>query len=458
MAEYKILPNNLESEQAVLGCVLIDQEAQTDILSTLTQEDFYSESHRNIFKAMQTIFSKSIPVDFVTLTSELEVEKKLESVGGIDYITYLTNVVPSAANFKHYCDIVLSNAIRRNLIKGGQAIIEDAFSNADEKNAMQNAEKTIFDLSQKDSSSGLELVGRPGGVLTEVLKEISEIAENQGQMRGIPTGFRDLDAITNGLHKSDLILLAARPGVGKTSFAMNIAMNVALNEGGKVAIFALEMSKNQLIQRALASIAKVNLTHILRGTMDQEEWKRVWTAEKKLAQSSVYIDDNSTVTPLDIISKCRKLKMTEGLDLIVIDYLQLMTANKSGTRENRTQEVSDLTRMLKVAAKELNVPIILLSQLSRNVEQRDDHRPRLSDLRESGSIEQDADIVMFLYNPENYSDAPTNDEPGTVYLIIAKHRSGSLTDGDGIKLKWIKEITTYTNMDKPNTPKMEGNE
>lgn len=442
MAEYKILPNNLEAEQAVLGSVLIDQEAQTDILSTLSQDDFYSEAHRNIFKAMQNIFSKSIPVDFVTLTSELEVEKKLESVGGIDYITYLTNVVPSAANFKHYCDIVVSNSVRRSLIKGGQAIIEDAFQNADEKNAMQNAEKTIFDLSQKDSSSGLELVGRPGGVLADVLKEISEIAENQGKMRGISTGFRDLDAVTNGLNKSDLILLAARPGVGKTSFAMNIALNVALNEGKKVAIFALEMSRSQLVQRALASIAKVNLTHILRGTMDQEEWKRIWTAEKKLAQSTLFIDDNSTVTPLDIISKCRKLKMTEGLDLIVIDYLQLMTANKKGTRENRTQEVSDLTRMLKVAAKDLNVPIILLSQLSRNVEQREDHRPILADLRESGSIEQDADIVMFLYNPENYNDVTTNDEPGTVYLIIAKHRSGSTGE---IKLKWIKEITTYTN-------------
>ena len=442
MAEYKILPNNLEAEQAVLGSVLIDQEAQTDILSSLSDEDFYSEAHRNIFKAMQNIFSKSIPVDFVTLTSELEVEKKLESVGGIDYITYLTNVVPSAANFKHYCDIVTANSVRRNLIRGGQNIIEDAFQNADEQSAMQNAEKIIFDLSQKDTSSGLELVGKPGGVLTDVLKEISEIAENQGKMRGIPSGFRDLDAITNGLNKSDLILLAARPGVGKTSFAMNIALNVALNEGKKVAIFALEMSRSQLVQRALASLAKVNLTHILRGTMDQEEWKRIWTAEKKLAQSSLFIDDNSTVTPLDIISKCRKLKMTEGLDLIVIDYLQLMTSRKDGKRENRTQEVSDLTRMLKVAAKDLNVPIILLSQLSRNVEQREDHKPILADLRESGSIEQDADIVMFLYNPENYNDTITNDEPGTVYLIIAKHRSGSTGE---IKLKWIKEITTYTN-------------
>lgn len=441
MAEYKILPNNLEAEQAVLGCVLIDQDAQTEILSMLKKDDFYSEAHRNIFQAMQNIFSKSIPVDFVTLTSELEVEKKLETIGGIDYITFLTNVVPSAANFKHYCDIVTANAVRRNLIKGGQDIIEDAFNNENEKGAMQNAEKIIFDLSQKQTYSDLELVGKPGGTLSNVLKQISEIAENQGKMRGIPTGFRDFDYITNGLQKSDLILLAARPGVGKTSFAMNIAIHAATEENKKVAIFDLEMSSEQLMQRALASVAKVNLTHILKGTMDQEEWKRVWTAEKKLAQSGIYVDDSSTTSPLDVISKCRKLKMTEGLDLIVIDYLQLMTTGRK-TRENRTQEVSELTRMLKVAAKELNVPIILLSQLSRLVEQREDHKPVLSDLRESGSIEQDADIVLFLYNPENYNDVITEDEPGTVYLIIAKHRSGSTGQ---IKLKWIKEITTYTN-------------
>lgn len=441
MAEYKILPNNLEAEQAVLGCVLIDQDAQTEILSMLKKDDFYSEAHRNIFQAMQNIFSKSIPVDFVTLTSELEVEKKLDTIGGIDYITFLTNVVPSAANFKHYCDIVTANAVRRNLIKGGQDIIEDAFNNENEKGAMQNAEKIIFDLSQKQIYSDLELVGKPGGTLSNVLKQISEIAENQGKMRGIPTGFRDFDYITNGLQKSDLILLAARPGVGKTSFAMNIAIHAATEENKKVAIFDLEMSSEQLMQRALASVAKVNLTHILKGTMDQEEWKRVWTAEKKLAQSGIYVDDSSTTSPLDVISKCRKLKMTEGLDLIVIDYLQLMTTGRK-TRENRTQEVSELTRMLKVAAKELNVPIILLSQLSRLVEQREDHKPVLSDLRESGSIEQDADIVLFLYNPENYNDVITEDEPGTVYLIIAKHRSGSTGQ---IKLKWIKEITTYTN-------------
>lgn len=444
MAEYKILPNSLEAEQALLGCILLDNDAQMDIFAKLNAEDFYSESHKNIFDSMIKIYNKSIPVDFVTLTNQLEVEKKLETIGGIDYITYLTNVVPSAANFQHYLNIVKNNSIRRHLIFETQDIIKFTFDAEDGESAMQVAEKKIFDLSQKETSSDLELVGKPGGTLTNVLKQISELAENKGKMRGIPTGFRDFDAITNGLQKSDLILLAARPGVGKTAFAMNVAVNAAINEEKKVAIFALEMSKEQLMQRALASLGRVNLGHVLRGNMDSEEWKRVWTAEKKLAQSGIYVDDSSMITPFEIISKCRKLKMTEGLDLIVIDYLQLMTMGKNN-RESRTQEVSDLTRTLKIAAKELNVPIILLSQLSRAVEMREDHRPVLSDLRESGSIEQDADIVLFLYNPEKYNDVVTEEEPGTVYLLVSKHRSGSTGE---IKLKWVGEYTTYLNHDE----------
>ena len=446
MPDYKILPNSLEAEQALLGCVLIDNDAQIDIISKLNSDDFYSESHRNIFDSMLKINTKGIPVDFVTLTNQLEVEKKLDSVGGIDYITYLTNVIPSAANYQYYFDIVKNNSIRRKLIAESQEIIKGAFDSETGSAAMQLAEKKIFDLSQKETASELEHVGRKNGVLTNVLKQISDLAENKGKMRGIPTGYKDFDAITNGLQNSDLILLAARPGVGKTSFAMNIAVNVAINEGKKVAIFDLEMSKEQLMQRALASLAKVNLSHVLKGNMDSDEWKRIWTAEKKLAQSGLYVDDSSMITPFEIISKCRKLKMTEGLDLIVIDYLQLMTMGNQKSRESRTQEVSDLTRTLKIAAKELNVPIIVLSQLSRAVETRQgDHKPMLSDLRESGSIEQDADIVLFLYNPEKYNDVPTKDEPGTVYLLISKHRNGSIGD---IKLKWVGEYTTYLNHDE----------
>ncbi len=441
MPDYKILPNSLEAEQALLGCVLLDNDAQMEIISKLQPNDFYAESHKQVFESMVKIYNKGVPVDFVTLTNQLEVDKKLELIGGIDYITFLTNVVPSAANFQHYLNIVKNDSTRRRLIGESQEIIRTAFDNADGNEAMQFAEKKIFDLSQKENSNELELVGKPGGVLTNVLKQISELAENKGKMRGIPTGYKDFDAITNGLQNSDLILLAARPGVGKTSFAMNMAINTAVNEGKKIAIFSLEMSKEQLMQRALSSLAKVNLSHVLKGSMDSEEWKRIWTAEKKLAQSSIFVDDSSLVTPFNIISKCRKLKMTDGLDLIVIDYLQLMTMGRS-SRESRTQEVSDLTRTLKIAAKELNVPIVLLSQLSRAVETREDHRPVLSDLRESGSIEQDADIVLFLYNPEKYGDTSTEDEPGTVYLLISKHRSGSTGE---VKLKWVGEYTTFLN-------------
>ncbi|MDE6583365.1 MAG: replicative DNA helicase [Clostridia bacterium] len=444
MPDYKILPNSLEAEQALLGCVLLDNDAQMEIISKLEPNDFYAESHKQIFDSMVKIYNKGVPVDFVTLTNQLEVDKKLEVIGGIDYITFLTNVVPSSANFQHYLNIVKNDSVRRRLVAEAQEIIRTAFDNADGNEAMQFAEKKIFDLSQKESNNELELVGKPGGVLTNVLKQISELAENKGKMRGIPTGYKDFDAITNGLQNSDLILLAARPGVGKTSFAMNMAINSAVNEGKKIAIFSLEMSKEQLMQRALSSLAKVNLSHVLKGSMDSEEWKRIWTAEKKLAQSSIYVDDSSLVTPFNIISKCRKLKMTDGLDLIVIDYLQLMTMGRS-SRESRTQEVSDLTRTLKIAAKELNVPIVLLSQLSRAVETREDHRPVLSDLRESGSIEQDADIVLFLYNPEKYGDVTTEDEPGTVYLLISKHRSGSTGE---VKLKWVGEYTTFLNLNE----------
>lgn len=447
MADYKILPNSLEAEQALLGCILLDNDAQMEIFAKLYPDDFYTESHKNIYDSMIKIYNKSIPVDFVTLTNQLEVEKKLETIGGIDYITYLTNVVPSAANFQHYMDIVKNNSIRRHLIFESQEIIRNAFDSENGEQAMQFAEKKVFDLSQKETASDLELVGKPGGTLTNVLKQISELAENKGKMRGIPTGYKEFDAITNGLQKSDLILLAARPGVGKTSFAMNIAVNAAVNDEKKVAIFDLEMSREQLMQRALSSLAKVNLGHILKGDMDSEEWKRIWTAEKKLAQSAIFVDDSSMVTPFEIISKCRKLKMTEGLDLIVIDYLQLMTMGKN-SRDSRNQEVSDITRTLKVAAKELNVPIILLSQLSRAVELRqgfEGHKPVLSDLRDSGSIEQDADIVLFLYNPEKYNDVSTDDEPGTTYLLISKHRSGSTGE---VKLKWVGEYTTYLNHDE----------
>ncbi len=447
--DYKIQPHNLEAEQAVLGCILIDNQAQIDVLALMHESDFYSEAHSQIFKAMNKVYQKSIPVDFVTLTDQLEKDGILEKVGGIDYIMALTNTVPSAANFKHYCDIVKSDSIRRKLIRSGQEIIEDAFENEDKDKSLQFAEQVIFDIAEKEGHSSLEHVGRGDGAVKKVIDKFGEIAKDPTVLKGIPTGFTDFDKITNGLQNSDLILLAARPGVGKTSFSMNILVHAATELNKKCAIFSLEMSKEQLMQRAVCSLAKVDMGKALKGEMDAEEWKRIWAASKKLEQSGLYVDDSSMTTPADLLSKCRRLKMQEGLDLVMVDYIQLMTSARKA--DNRQLEISDISRTLKIAAKELNVPIIVLSQLSRAVESRQDHRPLLSDLRDSGAIEQDADIVLFIYNPEKYNDVPQEDEPGTVELIVAKHRNG----GTGtVKLRWIGQYTTFVNIkDKVFVPK-----
>lgn len=453
MADYKILPHNIEAEQALLGCILIDVQIQGDILGMIKESDFYTEAHKNIYNTMLKIYLKSTPIDFITLTNQLEKDKLLDSVGDIEYITALTNVVPSAVNFKYYCDIVKADSIRRKLISAGQHIIEDAFENEDKDASLQFAEKEIYDISEKEERSALEHVGKPDGAIKKVLEKFDTIAKNPDSLNGIPTGYKDFDAITNGLHNSDLILLAARPGVGKTSFSMNILVNAAVEEGKTCAVFSLEMSKEQLMQRAVCSLARVSMSKALNGSMTEEEWKRIWTATKKLEQSNLYIDDSSLTTPSDVLTKCRRLKSKQNVDLIMIDYIQLMSSGGSRRNENRVNEVSEISRNLKITAKELNVPIIVLSQLSRSVESRTEngHRPMLSDLRDSGAIEQDADIVLFLYNPEKYNDIPQEDEPGTVELIIAKHRNGRTGT---VKLRWIGEYTTFVNIgQKVDMPK-----
>lgn len=453
MPEYKMLPHNIEAEQAVLGCILLDNNAQVDIFPTMDEEDFYSDAHKEIYRSMLKIYQKSTPVDFVTLASQLETDKVLEKVGGIDYVTFLTNAVPSAANFSYYCDIVKGNSVRRKLIKSGQDIIEESFKNEDRESALQYAEKVVYDIAERQARSSLEHVGKPGGAIKKVIDKFDMIAKDPTSIKGIATGFKDFDSITNGLQNSDLILLAARPGVGKTSLAMNIINYAATELGKKCAVFSLEMSKEQLMQRAICSLAKVPMNKALKGTMNADEWQRIWAATKKLEQSGLYIDDTAMTTPNDIISKCKRLKAKDNVELIMVDYIQLMASGSKRASENRVNEVSEISRTLKIAAKELNVPIIVLSQLSRAVEARQDHRPMLSDLRDSGAIEQDADIVLFLYNPEKYNDAEQPEEPGTVELIVAKHRNGSTGT---VKLRWIGEYTSFVNMgDKTRVPKSE---
>ena len=437
----KIMPYSIEAEQSVLGACLIDDDASNSIMNTLTKDDFYLETHQEIYNAMYNIFKKNQPIDYVTLTDELDNANLLQAVGGLEYITNLTNVLPSAANFKVYVEIVKRDSVLRKIISSSQKIIEKAYDSSDKDDALNYAEQLIFEIGKDEETSSLVHIG---GALSDVIKKFDNLSKNKDGIKGIATGFKDFDAVTNGLQNSDLILLAARPGVGKTSFAMNIVTNAAIKENKKCAIFSLEMPRTQIAQRAICSVASVSMAKALKGDLSVEEWKSLWTANKKLTESGIYIDDSSMNTPMSILSKCRKLKRESGLDLVMIDYLQLMSSGNKKV-ESRQNEVSEMTRFLKIAARELNVPVIVLSQLSRAVEQRKgDHKPQLSDLRESGSIEQDADIVLFIYKPEMYNDVQNEDEPGICTLSIAKHRNGELKD---IKLRWIGEYTTFVDKD-----------
>ena len=438
----KMMPHSIEAEQAVLGACLIDDDAANSIMNTLIKEDFYLESHQEIFGAMYAIFSRNQPIDYVTITDELDNGNLLSSVGGLEYITNLTNVLPSAANFKVYVDIVKRDSVLRKIISASQKVIENTYESSDKDEAIDYAEQAIFEIGKDEETSSLVHIG---GALSDVIKKFDNLSKNKDGIKGIATGFKDFDAVTNGLQNSDLILLAARPGVGKTSFAMNIVTNAAVKEKKKCAIFSLEMPRTQIAQRAICSVASVSMAKALKGDLSVDEWKSLWTANKQLAEAGIYIDDSSMNTPMSILSKCRRLKRESGLDMVMIDYLQLMSSGKSKV-ESRQNEVSEMTRYLKIAARELNVPILVLSQLSRAVEQRKgDHKPQLSDLRESGSIEQDADIVLFIYKPDMYNDVVNEDEPGICTLSIAKHRNGEIKD---VKLRWIGEYTTFVDKDK----------
>ncbi len=437
----RILPHSIEAEQSVLGCVLIDQDASMNIVGELKGDDFYVEAHRIIFDAMYTVYANNAPIDFVTLTDELEKTNMLESVGGAEYIATLTNIVPSSSNYKHYLDIVKRNSVLRKLINASNTIINNCFEAQNMQDAITFAEKSIFDISQKEDRSSLVQLKT---ATLEVLDKFERIQKDRDSLRGLPTGIFGLDKITNGLQNSDLILIAARPGVGKTSLAMNIVNNAAIKRGASVAVFNLEMPRVQLAQRSLCSVAYVSMERALKGELTVPEWKALWAANEKLSKAKIFVDDSSLNTPVDILSKCRRLKAEHGLDLVMIDYLQLMSSGKK--TDNRQQEVADMSRGLKIMARELNVPVIVLSQLSRAVESRQGKVPVLSDLRESGAIEQDADIVMFIHKPDIPADA--TEEQRRNYLceiIIAKHRNGALGE---VKVKWMGDITTFVNLEK----------
>ena len=431
------LPHNLEAEQTVLGAMLIDKNAIAQAVEGLSSEDFYRDAHKVIFSSVIEMFQKDQAVDRVTLLENLNSNDILEKAGGITYVTELSDSVPSTANLSSYIKIVSEKSILRKLIKSSTQIIEDCYNNqSDVEKVVDRSEKKIFEISEKRNTSDFEPLS---SILERGFEQIEALFNNKGEITGVGSGFSDLDSKTSGFQPGDMILIAARPSMGKTTFALNIAEHAALREGKNVVVFSLEMSKEQLAYKLLCSEANVDMLSLRTGNLEDKDWENIAKALGPLANANIYIDDTAGVSIMEMRSKCRRLKMEHGVDLVLIDYLQLM----SGTgEESRQQEVSEISRSIKALAKEMKCPVIALSQLSRAPEQRADHRPMLSDLRESGSIEQDADLVMFLYRDEYYNKE--TDAKNVAECIIAKQRNGPVGT---VKLAWLGQFSKFGNLD-----------
>ncbi|MCC5909553.1 MAG: replicative DNA helicase [Clostridiaceae bacterium] len=436
---FKVPPHSIEAEQSVLGSMLMDRESIITALEILKPEDFYKEAHREIFESIFDIFNREEPVDLITITEELKKRGILDAIGGIPYINSLSEGVPITANIRYYADIVEKKATLRRLIKSSEETIQLSFnSDIDVQQVLEQAQKYIYDISQNRYQEGFTPIKT---VLSTTFDKIEELYENKKGVTGLTTGFLDLDKKLNGLHSSDLILVAARPAMGKSAFSLNLAQNAAIKAGASVAVFSLEMSKEQLMLRMLAAESMVSLNKIQTGNLNEEEWGKIANSMIPLSQAKIYFDDTAGISITEMRSKCRRLKMETGLDLVLVDYLQLMQGD--GKTENRQQEISTISRNLKVMAKELNCPVIALSQLSRAPELRADHRPILSDLRESGAIEQDADLVMFLYRDEYYH--PDSEKKNVAEVIVAKHRHG---ETGGIELYWLGDFQKFLDYDQ----------
>ena len=436
----KVPPHDEDAEQAVLGSMLTDNDAVMAAVEVLKEDAFYREDNKIIYQAILNLYSKSEPIDIITLKDELESMGKFEQVGGFEYLASLPDKVPTTANVQKYIKIVEEKSVLRNLIKTANEIIELGYNpTEDVEDIMDGAEKKIFDIMQSKNTKSYTPIK---DVLVESFTNLEKLYNQKQHVTGVPTQFYDFDDKTAGLHGSELILVAARPAMGKTAFALNIATNAALRANVPVAIFSLEMSKDQLVNRMLCSEAMVDSNKVRTGKLDEEDWTKLAEAIGPLSEAGVYIDDTPGISVMEIRTKCRKLKMEKNIGLVVIDYLQLISGSnkRNGSRE---QEISEISRSLKVLAKELNVPVIALSQLSRAVEQRDDHRPMLSDLRESGAIEQDADIVMFLYRDDYYNKESA--EKDIAEVIIAKQRGGSTGT---VKLYWMGNYTKFVNIER----------
>lgn len=436
----KIPPHDVEAEQAVIGSMLTDKDAVIDAVEILKPDDFYRQDNKTIFEAILNLFGKSEPIDIITVKAELVSMGKFEAVGGIEYLAILPDKVPTTANVDKYIKIVQEKSILRSLIKASNELIDLGYSETEELDTIMDiAEKRIFEISEGKSQKGYSEIK---DILVETFSDIEKKYNQKQPITGIATGFSDLDYKTAGLHNSDLILVAARPAMGKSAFALNIATNAAVQSKIPVAVFNLEMSKNQLVNRILCSEAMVDSNKVRTGKIEEDDWIKLATALGPLSEAPIYIDDTPGITMTEIRAKCRKLKIEKNIGLVVIDYLQLIQG--SGKRNaSREQEISEISRSLKILAKELDIPVIALSQLSRAAEARQDHRPMLSDLRESGAIEQDADIVMFLYRDDYYN--PDSEKKNIAEITLAKHRSGSTGT---VELLWLGNYTKFVNIEK----------
>lgn len=435
--QTQLPPHSTDAERSVLGGMLIEANALELAIEQLHEEDFYLPTHQAIFAAMRDIRNAGGAVDLVTLSNELERHGKLDMVGGPLYLSELMSFVPTAVNTQEYISIVEEKSVRRLLIRAGGDIARDAQNDGGElEDALNGAERRIYDITMRKSADTLRPIEQ---VVPEAFNEISELMERKGMITGVSTGFTELNRMTNGFQKSDLIIIAARPAMGKTAFALNIAQYAALHDDRTVVIFSLEMSASQLVQRMLCTEATVESQKIKEGTVGSDELKRLVEVMEPMSRAKLFIDDTGGATVPEIRSKCRRLRARHGLDMIVIDYLQLMQSGGGRKSDSRTQEVSDMTRQLKLLARELDVPVVLLAQLNRGPETRQDHTPMIADLRESGSIEQDADMVILLYRPAVYDE----DADNTSQAIIAKHRHGPTGT---VMLAWQGEYTRFMNL------------
>ncbi|MGG0185420.1 replicative DNA helicase [Bacillus rhizoplanae] len=433
-------PHNIEAEQAVLGAIFLDQEALTSASEMLMPEDFYRTAHQKIYQMMLDLSDKGEPIDLVTATAALADQNLLEEIGGVSYLAELAEAVPTAANVGYYARIIAEKSILRRLIRTATHIVSDGYEREDDVESLLNeAEKKILEVSQRTNTKGFQNIK---DVLVTAYDKIELLHNQKGEITGIPTGFTELDRMTAGFQRNDLIIVAARPSVGKTAFSLNIAQNVATKTDENVAIFSLEMGSDQLVMRMLCAEGNIDAQRLRTGSLTSEDWAKLTMAMGSLSNAGIFIDDTPGIRVSEIRAKCRRLKQEHGLGMILIDYLQLIQGSgKSG--ENRQQEVSEISRTLKGLARELEVPVIALSQLSRGVESRQDKRPMMSDIRESGSIEQDADIVAFLYR-EDYYDRETENK-NTIEIIIAKQRNGPV---GSVELAFVKEFNKFVNLER----------